>query len=68
MNIDTFRPHELTGAQLRAVASLASSGFGTSPTIEQDTKNHIEAADIIQLAMIDENPVGFAMYREYLWR
>lgn len=68
MNIETFTPSALTHFQLRAVGSLARSGFGDSPNIEQDTENHIEASEVIQLATYGEVPVAFAMYRGCLWQ
>ena len=68
MKIETLRSNDLSESHIQAIVHLARQGFGDSPNIQQDTSEHINASNVVQVASISEAPVAFAMYRSCLWR
>jgi hypothetical protein len=70
MNITTMTPEQLSAHDVRSISTTASRGFmkPDDAAMLDDTTNHIQQADYIQLAVNNEALIGFAMYRRCLWR
>ena len=71
MNIYTTKPENLTEGEVRSLNTLVAAGFEHEEDEQhmlQDTKNHLEAAQDVQIAVEGETPVAMAMYRRCLWR
>lgn len=70
MNITTMTPEQLSLHDIRTISTTASRGFmqPDDHAMLDDTINHIQQADYIQLASHNEALIGFAMYRRCLWR
>lgn len=70
MRISTKLSGEIQAKEIDQIAELAGMGFGSGTTDEmyEDTVQHIEAADFIQLTHDDEELRGFSMVRSCLWR
>lgn len=63
-------PSSINHETLDSINQLACLGFGqTDPAaMLTDTAHHIESADFVQQAYIDQQRVGFALYKRCLWR
>lgn len=70
MKIRTYNPDQLHTADTQEIAALAAQGFEQplDTAMLADTMRHIEAAHHVQLATIEDDLVGFALYRRCLWR
>lgn len=70
MRISTKTSGELHAKEIDQIAKLAGIGFGSGTTDEmyEDTVQHVEASDFIQLAHDDGKLRGFSMVRGCLWR
>jgi len=55
---------------MEIAATITAQGFGrdNDEANYQDTREHLESADYIQLMHLQERLVAFAAYRRQLWR
>lgn len=72
-SLQALETKDITEAQFDAIAFVAASGFGqdpNSPSMREDTREHIASADQIQLLLDSDTDraVGFALYRRLLWQ
>lgn len=70
MEFITKTPNQFTERDVDQLSHLAGIGFGQgdSPAMRQDSINHINASEHIQLVSTNNELVGFSMVRSCLWR
>jgi len=70
MKIITTNAGEIVPSVITEMNVVACKAFGQSSVKEmlEDTRGHIQAAEQVQLAYVDEVLVGFALYRRCLWQ
>lgn len=71
MNIITTTPSTLSDSEVGALNRIVARAFEHTDDESQmldDTKNHLAAAETIQIATHKDVPVALAMYRSCLWR
>ena len=72
VNINMVNPRDLDEATLQEICAVAAAGFGREDdeAMQADTKNHVRAADQLQLARSEDDGrlAAFAMYAPCLWR
>lgn len=63
-------PNQFTERDVDQLSHLAGIGFGQgdSPAMRQDSVNHINASEQIQLVRDNSELVAFSMVRSCLWR
>lgn len=71
IQIQTMPTCEIHDQHLSQLALVAAKGFGDTVLTERminDTREHIESADHVQLVSGSRGYIGFALYKELLWR
>ena len=70
MNITIETPTQLTDRDREEAASIAALGFSRANDLDNhnDTIEHLEGGDHLQLVRSNQEMVGFAVYRRLLWR
>lgn len=70
MNYTIETTQHLRARDIDTVAQLTALGFGREADEHnlQDTIDHLETADCIQVTRTNEQLVAFAAYRRLLWR
>lgn len=70
MKIMTMRTETIKIETIKEVNEVVAAGFGIDPdAMYDDTKEHLAAADVLQLTRLEDGSAGaIAMYRRCLWR
>lgn len=70
MSFSIETPSKLTARDLESAATLTAAGFGREADEHnyQDTRDHLDSADYLQVIRSDKELVGFAAYKRLLWR
>lgn len=71
MKIRYTHPDELSVKELEQINSVVAHAFRHSADSDhmlEDTKNHLAAAELLQLAEDKEGIAAMAMYRSCLWQ
>lgn len=71
MKLITTTTDKLSSLDVMAINTVVARAFGHSNSEEQmvqDTKNHLNGAETVQITVDDDRPVALAMYRSCLWR
>ena len=63
-------PRKLQTNDLEQAAGLTAQGFGREANEHnyQDTKDHLDGADHLQIVRSESELVGFAAYKRLLWQ
>ncbi len=68
MNYEYIAPSDLTSEQIVDINDVASAGFGQSPeAMLVDTVDHVNSAEVTQLAYHGDRLTAFSLYRRQLW-
>ena len=70
MRLSLEHPSQLSAKEIAIINEIAAEGFGIDDPADmlEDTVRHIEAADVVHRAYNKAETVGFALYKERLWR
>ena len=63
-------PHSLTSYDIEQAAELTAMGFGREADEHnyQDTKDHLEGVNYLQIVRNNQELVAFASYQRLLWQ
>ncbi len=69
MEIFTMQTEKIKKRTIEEVNRVVAAGFGVDPgAMYDDTRVHLAAAEILQLARLEDGSAGaIAMYRRCLW-
>jgi hypothetical protein len=70
MKISMMKTEKIKTRTIEEVNGVVAAGFGIDPgAMYDDTKEHLAAADVLQLTRLEDGSAGaIAMYRRCLWR
>lgn len=70
MNIELQTIDALSETAIEGINRIACLGFeqANNPAMLEDTKNHIQSAELVHLAYDEQRLIGFSLYRSYLWQ